>query len=151
MAKFAATGDRATSTTLATVLGWNAVSTTKLERLRFFFLSVACTGTPGDVQIEILVQRYSADGTNSAITPKPIDFADAASLSVAGDNHTVEPTYTAAEVMLWDSFHQRGRLVWYAAPGGEIVTPATNEAGLGIQTDASSGTPTAVATMHAEE
>lgn len=152
MPKYAAEGNRATSTTTATVLEWHASSGTKARRLKFYFLSIGFPGTPGDVEVEIIAQRTTAAGTvGGAVVPKPLDFADDAALSVAGEAHSVEPTYTTAEAMLSLPVHQRNTVLWYAPPGGEIVVPATNLAGLGVQTDASSGTPTCTAVLHAEE
>lgn len=149
MARYATVGTRAASTTLTTALGWHG---TAAIRLKINYLSVACTGVPADTQVEVIWQRYTADGTpGSAVTPKPLDSSEVAAVSAAGQAHSVEPTYTAAEIMLWDSFHMRGRLVWYAPPGGEILCPAQVEDGMGVQVDASAGTPTVVSTMHGWE
>ena len=120
--------------------------------MRLAFISIGFQGTPADVQIALIIQRYTADGTNTSVTPIPLDPADeAGTAATAGENHTAEPTYTAGAELLDLSAHQRNTILWYAPPGGELVIPATNEAGIGIQTDTSSGTPTCVATMHSDE
>jgi len=138
-----------TLSTSASVGSFGASSGTQARRLKLLYLHFGTESTPADQAINLVAQRYSAAGTSTAVTPKPLDLADPAMLGVAGENHTVEPTYTAAEVMLSLSTHQRASIVYYAPPGAEITVPATNAAGIGFQTDTiSSGTPTASMTVH---
>ena len=76
----------------------------------------------------------SALGTSTAVTPIPLDPADAATESDAGENHTIEPTYTAGSILLAVGLNQRATFRWVASPGGELVYPATASNGLGVQT-----------------
>lgn len=108
--------------------------------------------TPADAGLQWLVQRYTAAGTSTAVTPKPVDFADVACNAVAGQNHTVEPTYTAGEVMLYLPLNQRASFRWVAGPGYDWVWPATNASGFGIKTPTiSTGTPLVTASLGFDE
>lgn len=150
MPKYSVEGNAATSTTLSTVAAANASAATQLRRMKHFFVSIGFSGTPGDVTIEMIGQRYTADGTPSAVTPTPLDPADAAALGVGSEDNSVEPTYAAGQVWLSVPVHQRNTLIFYA-PENPFITPAADEDGLGWQADASSGTPNCTVTMHFEE
>ncbi len=83
--------------------------------------------------------RVTTAGTEgSGFTPVPLDSADAVAsadcgLAVFG----AEPTYTSNEELLTFSVNQRATLRWVAAPGSELVVPATAANGLGIRSEAS--------------
>ncbi|OHB75584.1 MAG: hypothetical protein A2W31_00820 [Planctomycetes bacterium RBG_16_64_10] len=49
----------------------------------------------------------------------------------AGENHTVEPTYTTE--LLRFSINQQATFRWVAAPDGELIAPATASNGIGLQ------------------
>ena len=151
MPVYAAEFNRTLSTT-ASVGSFGASSGTQARRLKLLFLHFGTESAPADQALNLECHRYTAAGTSTAVTPSPIDLADPAMLGVAGENHTVEPTYTAGLSMLSLSTHQRVPIVYYAPPGAEITVPATNAAGLGFQTDTiSSGTPTASMIVHVLE
>ena len=121
-----------------------------MRRIRIGFLSFGSEATPADAAIQLVAQRCSTTGTRTSVTPAALDAADAACVATAGENHTVEPTYTANTILLNIPVNQRATLQWQAAPGGELVIPATANAGIGLQTPvapASLGT----ATLHFEE
>jgi len=98
-------------------------------RVHHFYVMVG--GTPvADNVLQWLVRRFNADGTRTAVAPTPLDPAAPASQLGAGQNYTVEPTYT---LLVFDlAVHQRGLYQWWAAPQGEIVLPATANNGIGI-------------------
>jgi len=151
MPTYAAEFNRSLSTT-ATWGSFGASSGTQARRLRLLYAAGGAEATPADAAVLLTAQRYTAAGTSTAVTPSPLDLADPAMLGVAGENHTVEPTYTAGLVMLSIPFHQRAGFVYYAPPGAEIVVPATNAAGIGFQTDTiSSGTPASSMIVHIQE
>jgi hypothetical protein len=121
-------------------------------RPRVYDLLCGSDATPADNAAEYVLQRSTAAGTSTAVTPQPLDPADPTAETAAGENHTVEPTYTADEIMLQWMQNQRATFRWVAAPGGEIVVPATANNGLGVQviTVAGSAVNTGV-TIHFEE
>lgn len=116
-----------TTKTFASLVGGSTARRTKT-------IDLVCgvDGTPGDTAVRYQFQRCTAAGTNTAVTIVALDPADSASLSTAGQNHTVEPTYTASTIFLQLVFNQRSTVRWFAAPGEEIVTPATTAAGYGV-------------------
>jgi hypothetical protein len=151
MANYAAEMNRTSSTT-ASVGSWVA-DATRPRRLKLYQLVIGASATPADATLEWTVTRCTAAGTSTAVTPQPLDPADAATESDAGENHTVEPTYTAATNMLTLPVNQRATYTWSALSENKmIVTPATASNGFGLQTDTiSTGTPAVSAVAHVEE
>jgi len=151
MANYAADFQRTLSTT-ASVGTITAESTTQARRFLVYDMIVGSEATPADAGILWTLQRCTAAGTSTAVTPQKLNPADAAALCEAGENHSIEPTYTSAEILLNIPVNQRATFRWVAAPGGELVFPATDENGFGLQTDTiSTGTPVATAQFHFSE
>jgi len=151
MANFSADFQRTASTT-ASLGSIGAVSTTQARRGKIYDIMFGSEATPNDAAILWTFQRYTAAGTSTAVTPQALDPADAAFLGQAGENHTIEPTYTARAILLNVPLNQRATYRWVAAPGGELVYPAQTANGIGIQTDTiSTGTPVITATLHVNE
>jgi len=121
------------------------------RRIKLYECTVGQDNTPGDNTLKYVFQRFSAPGTSTAVTPQPLDLADAPALSAAGQVNTVEPTYTAGAVLLVISMNQRATFRWVAPPGGELVVPATNNAGIGIATPVAGGTPTITGDLKIQE
>lgn len=88
-------------------------------------------GTPADNALVYNHQRFTLAGTADALNENALDPDDPASLATATGNHTVEPTYTANEEMLSVDLNQRATFRWIAAPGGELILPATAANGIG--------------------
>lgn len=131
-----------TLSTTASVGTIGAVSTTRARRGRIFEITVGSEAVPNDAAILWQAQRYTAKGTNTAVTPRPVDPADDAFLGEAGENNTIEPTYTAGEFVWTCPLNQRATFRWIAVQGKEIIYPATTANGIGFQTDTiSTGTP----------
>jgi hypothetical protein len=148
--KFACDFQRTASTTAS--LGSMTADATRPRRLRVYDVMFGSEATPADAAILWTIQRCSAAGTSTGVTPQNLDPASATTEYDAGENHTVEPTYTAGAILLNISLNQRATFRWVAAPGGELVMPATASNGFGIQTDTiSTGTPVITATVHADE
>lgn len=148
MAKYAVEMNRTASTTLS--VGTVVADATRPRRGKFYDIVIGSEASPADNAFKWIVGRVTAAGTSTGVTPSPIDPADAATESDAGENHTIEATYTAGLTLLSIGLNQRATFRWVAAPGGELVYPATASNGLGI------GTPTAstvavTATVHYEE
>jgi hypothetical protein len=102
------------------------------RRSRTIDIICGVDGTPGDTAVRYQFQRCTAGGTNTAVDTPALDPADAAATMVAGRNHSAEPTYTASTVFMNIVFNQRSTVRWFAAPGEEIVTPASANNGYGI-------------------
>ena len=132
MAAYAVEFNRTASTTLS--LGTVGADATRPRRGRWFMGMFSCEGASADNVFKYVVQWCSALGTSTGVTPTPLDPADAATESDAGENHTVDATYIAGRVVLAFALNQRAIFQWHAAPGGELVYPATAANGLGIST-----------------
>lgn len=136
MAKYAVDMRRTASTTLS--VGTITADATRPRRGKWYDIILGADGTVGDNPFLYTIQRCTAAGTSTSVVPQPLDPADAATETDAGENHTIEPTYTAAAILLNIALNQRATFRWVAAPGSELVTPATASNGIGVQSPTSS-------------
>ena len=134
MAKYAITGTQATvSGSYKSVLSI-AATTGSLRRGKVFDLLIGTNGTPADNYLQWDISRMTAVGTATSVTPQALDPADAAALGTAANNYTAEPTITANSSLLNVGVNQRASYRWVAAPGSELVFPATANNGLALRT-----------------
>ena len=134
MSRYSASGSQnlPASSTPITALTIAAQSTAHQNRV--YDINIANVGAPADLVTLHTIQRITAVGTaGSAVTPSKLDLADRASQSAAGENNSAEPTYTSATELLEIPLNHRATFRWVAAPGGELVTPATNNSGIGAK------------------
>ena len=144
MAKYAITGQlAAVSGSYKTVLDVFATSGA-LRRGKVFDVLIGTNGTPADNFLQWDISRMTADGTGTAVTPNPLDPADVAALATAKSNYSAEPTITASSSLFNVGVNQRASYRWVAAPGSELLFPAT--AGNGLALRALSGGYTGSAT-----
>lgn len=156
MANYAVTNSNAgtqqsLSSSYKSLIGVNAASATALRRIKVYDLLFGTTGTPADNYVTWDVSRMTAAGTGTSTTPTILDPADSAALTVATSNYTVEPTVTAASSLLNVGVNQRASYRWVAAPGSELVAPATNLAGFVVRALSGGYTGTASASMMFQE
>jgi len=148
MAGYSASG---TQTVMAapgvTALG---IAGSTLTRAKLFFWLVAAIGTPADNAILWYLRRFSAAGTSTPVTPTPLDLADGLAQIAAGENHTVEPTFTTA-LFSPVAVHQRSLYQWNAHPSREILIPAVAGAGVALTPAHAAYAGDASAVMHWEE
>lgn len=121
----------AITTTYKTLLNLSSSATVRRVRVHEFVFGTV--GTPADNAMQFDVSRSSAIGTGVAGVVVALDPADAAALTVATLNHTVEPTVTANTSMWMAGMNQRATHRWVAYPGQELVIPATSAAGLAFR------------------
>lgn len=140
--------------TAVTVGSHGASSGTRARRHRVLEISFA-SEDPSDAMCRVVGTRYTAAGTSTAVVPTPLDMADDAFLGVAGEAHSIEPTYTVGPpplIVFSEEVHFRAPARYYPPPGREIVIPATNAAGVGYTTpDISAGTPSFMMAVILEE
>ncbi len=149
MAKFSARMQRTASTTLP--VGTLSAAAASPRRAKVYDLLIGSEATPADNAFLWQVQRHTADGTGSAVTPQSLDPADSlASTIVAKENTTVDATRTTNAFLLNLGLNQRASFRWVAAPGGELVIPATANNGLSIMTITSSAVAVTT-TVHYDE
>ena len=132
MARYTASGSQNLASSAITALTVAAQSTA--HRNEVYDINIGNVGAPADLVTLHTIQRITAVGTaGSAVTPGLLDRADRASQSAAGENHSSEPTYTSATELLEIPLNHRATFRWVAAPGSELITPATNNSGLGAK------------------
>lgn len=153
MAKYAVSNGtggtpQAMTTTYKTI--WDLTAATGATTLRKAFvydMTFGADGTPADNAITWKVDRQTSTGTRTAATPAPLDAGDAAALITAGVNTTIEGTVTASTQLLEIAANQRATYRWVAAPGSELVVPATNVAGIGGRAKSPAYTGTVVSSV----
>jgi hypothetical protein len=134
MAKYAITGTQSTvSGSYKSVLSIAATSGS-LRRGKVYDLLIGTNGTPADNYLQWDISRMTAAGTATSVTPQALDPADVAALGSANNNYTAEPTITASSSLLNVGVNQRASYRWVAAPGSELVFPATAANGLALRT-----------------
>lgn len=118
------------TTTLKTQISVTA-QTTGLCRGRAVGIAIGPSGAPSATDCNVLftIQRQTAAGTSTSITPNPIFPADVASRSVCTANSTAEPT---SALCIWSRpLNQRSSMQWVGQDtDANLFWPATNLAGL---------------------
>lgn len=138
---------QAITSTYKTLLALTAATAT-LRQGRLYDVTFGTLGTPADQSYEFDISRQTGAGTSTAVTPVPMNPADAVSGTVGSANFTAEGTITATSSMFYLGINQRASYRWVAAPGSELFWPATNLAGLAMRTrSVSGGTATATTQM----
>lgn len=139
-----------TNTASTTALALDGTTT---ARGFIYDLIVGSDATPADNAAEYNLQRFAtSNGTGTAVTPQPLDPADGVALLQGTEAHSAEPTYTAGGILLHWAQNQRATFRWVAAPGGELVVPATSDSGIGILCQGIAGSAVNMNyTMHYEE
>jgi len=133
MARYSASGSQNLSSSLITALTIAAQSTA--HRNEVYDITIGNVGAPADLVTLHTIQRISNPNASNctAVTPSLLDLADRASQTAGGENHTAEPTYTSNQELLEIPLNHRATFRWVAAPGGELVTIATNNYGIGAK------------------
>ena len=134
MARYSASGSQNLPASSTPITALTIASQSTVHRNIIYDIVIANVGAPADLVTLHTIQRITAVGTaGSAVTPSLLDIADRASQSAVGENHSSEPTYTSATELLEIPLNHRATFRWVAAPGGELITPATNNAGIGAK------------------
>lgn len=141
---------QAISTSYKTLVALTAATAT-LRRAWLYDLMIGTAGTPADNSYVFDISRQTAAGTSTSGTPTILDPADTAAGTVGSLNFTAEGTITAASSLFNVAINQRASYRWVAAPGSELVIPATNLAGLAVRAKSAAGTAVAVAQTYFQE
>lgn len=117
-------------------LGTVGAFSTRPRRIRHFYMVLGSEATPADAAFLWVVQRCTALGTSTAVTPAELIDGDPVSEQLAGQNHSAEPTYTANKVVLTLPWNRRaGQFKWTPLDERKVITtPATSANGIGIKT-----------------
>lgn len=132
----------ALQTLATTTTGWKAILVglggSTPRRYKVYDIQVGSSFAPGDTAVRFQVERVTATGSlaGTAMTPTSIDGGDSAASSVSFTNNcTTDPTIAAnnTSAIWYIAMNQRASYRWVAAPGSELVAPATQSAGLTIR------------------
>jgi hypothetical protein len=142
MAKFststviAGTPQPASSSMLTTLTAVAASSNPRRGKL--YDVMFGTLGTPADQTYAFQIERQTAVGTGgSTAGPEPLDPADTNLTSVCVANPTANGTLSTPVFYL--GINQRASYRWVAAPGSELVWPATASNGFALQMASASG------------
>jgi hypothetical protein len=152
MEKFHGHGSCAIGTDKAILNLFRSVAT-PTSRARIYDLLVGCKATPADLASQFAIQRTTGIGTEgSGFSPVNLDPDGPASQSDFGVGvFSAEPTKTSAKELLTLSMNQRATVRWVAAPGGELLIPATQNYGAALNCVGSTGTTAHEGTVFFEE
>lgn len=132
MGRYIGIMNRTASLTLS--LGSISADATRPRRGKLYDIEVGSEAAAADNPFLYVFQRFTAAGTSTAFAATKVDPADAATESDVGFNHTVEPTYTANDVVKRLALNQRASWRWQQDPAYGLTYPATASNGIGIQT-----------------
>ena len=113
------------------VLGLTSSGTTP-RRGKVYNIIVGTNGTPADNPMEWDVSRVTTASTATVVAAPPLDPADAAALTTATVNSSTHGTIAVPDIWYFGA-NQRASYNWVAAPGGELVWPATSSNGFQLR------------------
>ena len=137
--------------TLVCVYASTTGTTSLVRRGKIYDILVGTNGTPADNAMEFSMGRMTAPSTSSIISAQPLDLADAVMASGAVANSTTEGTFTSSAEVFYVGINQRASYRWVAAPGSEIVYPATSSAGVALRARSPAYTGTATGMVYNQE
>lgn len=138
MKRFSTTGAVAASATAATA-GITKVEATAATRLAIYEWDFGSSAgaAPVDQNYLVRLKRQSTAGTWTAVTPSPLDPADAAAVAVGGQASTVAGT--AGVTLMSIGVNARAGFRWVSIPDSELIVPATALNGIIMEYAAVSG------------
>lgn len=134
-----------------TILSLFAAGTTTRGGLYYFSISTRA-GTMADQVQTAQLQRTTVQGTEGAgVVPAALDGGAPGAILDAGEDHSVEPTFTAATEMFEQDVHVRNTVQVQLQPDGHILVPATTANGITMRSFSATYTGGAAVTMHYRE
>ena len=140
---------QATATAYAGALLGLTTATT-LRRGKIYDLLIGTNGTPADNFMEWDISRVTAASTATVVTPQPLDSADQAAIAIASANSSTHGTISIQNIF-YVGVNQRASYRWVAAPGSELVWPATSSNGFQLRQRSGGYTGTATGTWMWQE
>lgn len=138
------------STYVGAVLGLSQL-TASVRRTKIYDILIGTNGTPADNFIEWDVSRITTGSTTTILAAAPLDTADAVALTVATVNSSTFGTITTGTNVFYVGVNQRASYRWVAAPGSELVGPATSSAGFQLRARSAGYTGTVTGTFLFQE
>ena len=137
--------------TLCAVYASTTGTTSLVRRGKLYDILIGTNGTPADNYMEFDVGRLTSPSTSALVSANALDPADAAAASGTIANSTTEGTFTSSAEVWYVGINQRASYRWVAAPGSELMWPATSSAGLGLRARSGAYTGTATGTIYFQE
>lgn len=149
MGRYAVECNRTASITLPVASVTAAAASPR--RFKVYDMVVGSEATPQDSIFLWRCFYVTAPGTATAVTPQALDISDTIASTVVGnENHTIDATPSGVSV-LQIPLNQRATFRWVAAPGGELIAPATTTDGFALYTPTASALIAVSATIHFDE
>lgn len=139
-----------TTTYVGSLIGLTGANSAP-RRIKVYDVLIGTNGTPADNFIEWDISRVTTNSTATSFTPQPLDPANAAALTTATVNSSTAGTITAVSNVFYVGVNQRASYRWVAAPGSELVSPATSSAGFQLRARSGGYTGTATGTILFQE
>lgn len=114
-------------------------ATASLCTAKVYDFTLGASGTPSDNNLVVDISRQTAAGTATSVTPNPLDSSWRAAGTAANVNYSAEGTITSASSVFLLAMNIRASYRWAAAPGSELIIPATNLSGFALRVKSPSG------------
>ncbi len=137
--------------TLVCVYASTTGTASLVRRGKIYDILIGTDGTPADNYLEWDMARMTAPSTSALVVANPLDPADAAMAAGSIANSTTEGTFSSSGEVWYVGVNQRASYRWVAAPGSEIVYPATSSAGVALRARSAAYTGTATGTVYNQE
>jgi hypothetical protein len=120
------------------------------RRNKIYDVLIGTNGTPADNFMEFEIARVTTASTSTTVTPPPLDPADAGAVSTVTVNSSTSGTISVPD-LFYVGINQRASYRWVAAPGSELVAPATSSAGFQLRCRSAAYTGTATGNILFQE
>jgi hypothetical protein len=131
--RFATVGQATTASVAAATRGITQLNGTAATRGAIYEwdFGSAAAAAPVDENYSIRLIRSTAVGTWTAVTPAPLDSADAAAVCTGNTNQSVAGTLST--LLFTVGVNARAGFRWVAIPDSEFIIPATANNGINIE------------------
>lgn len=145
----AGTQQATAATYVGSVIGMTSSSAT-LRRGKVYNVIVGTNGTPADNFMEWDISRVTTNSTATVVAAPPLDAADGAAVTNVTVNSSTHGTIAVPNIWYFGA-NQRASYNWVAAPGSELVWPATSSNGFQLRQRSGGYTSTVGCTIFFEE
>lgn len=143
--RYSIDGEQNIASPTDSVLGLTSATTI---RPGIYYIGIGVSGTPADNAIVWYMQRHTAAGSGTAVTPQALDPGNPAALASALEDISTEPTYTSNAILWRLALNQRASHSWWADAYGFLMSPATAANGLTLAPVHASASVLVDAMMH---
>lgn len=117
-----------------------------LRRGAIYDVLIGTNGTPADNFVEWDISRVTTGSTATVTAPPSLDSADGVATSIVTTNSSTFGTISVPN-MWYVGVNQRASYRWVAAPGSELIWPATSSNGFQLRQRSAGYSGTATGTI----